>query len=138
MSGISFISNSEIGYILKSVKRKYIVGDASFANIPDDNVEMGITSYSHFTSEEPHFHTRVSTYEYIIEGSTKYYDLTNKKEYQFSKGDVVVIRKGTIYAQKSLDGTKIIFLKYPSGNDKVPVETTTEVELWRSAWECSI
>jgi len=138
MSGISFVSNSEIIQVLQSEKRKYFVGDVSFASIPDDNVEMGITQYKQFESEAPHYHTRVSTYEYIVEGSTKYYDVKNKKEYQFSKGDLVVIHKETVYAQKSLEGTKIIFLKHPSGNDKTPVESTSEIDLWLSAWDYSL
>jgi hypothetical protein len=41
-----------------------------------------------------------------------------------------VIEPGVVYAQKSAPGTEILFIKVPPGNDKVPVDTTPEVEAW--------
>jgi hypothetical protein len=35
-----------------------------------------------------------------------------------------------VYAQKSVPGTEILFIKVPPGNDKVPVDPTPEVEAW--------
>src|SRR5262249_29874975 len=46
------------------------------------------------------------------------------------KGDFYVIEPGVVYAQKSAPGTEILFIKVPPGNDKVPVDTTPEVEAW--------
>jgi hypothetical protein len=48
----------------------------------------------------------------------------------FRKGDFSAIEPGVAYAQKSAAGTEILFIKVPPGNDKVPIETTPEVEAW--------
>jgi hypothetical protein len=63
-------------------------------------------------------------------GLTAYLNLTTGEEYAFRKGDFYVIEPGVVYAQKSAPGTEILFIKVPPGNDKVPVETTPEVEAW--------
>jgi hypothetical protein len=61
-------------------------------------------------------------------GLTAYLDLTTGEEHVFRKGDFYVIGPGVVYAQKSAPDTEILFIKVPSGNDKVPVDTTPEVE----------
>jgi hypothetical protein len=38
--------------------------------------------------------------------------------------------EAVVYAQKSAPGTEILNIKIPPGNDKVPVDTTPEVEAW--------
>jgi hypothetical protein len=60
--------------------------------------------------------------------STTYLDLTTGEEQVFRRGDFYVIEPGIVYAQKSAPGTEILFIKVPPGNDKVPVDTTPEVE----------
>jgi len=133
-----FIKGTDVASALDSVNRQYLVGDLTqpqlLENICDSNVEMGITSYREYACEAPHYHTETTTYEYIVDGYTKYYDVTNHHEYYFSKGDVVVIRPETVYAQKSLPGTVIVFFKHPSGNDKISVETSLELESWLADW----
>jgi 8-oxo-dGTP diphosphatase len=52
------------------------------------------------------------------------------EEHTFRKGDFYVIEPGVVYAQKSAPATEILFIKVPPGNDKVPVDTTPEVEAW--------
>jgi hypothetical protein len=51
-------------------------------------------------------------------------------EQVFRKGDSYGIEPGVAYAQKSAPGTEILFIKVPPGNDKMPVDTTPEVEAW--------
>ena len=51
-------------------------------------------------------------------------------EHVFEKGDFYVIEPGVAYDQKSAPGTEILFIKVPPGNDKMPVDTTPEVEAW--------
>ena len=63
-------------------------------------------------------------------GLTACLDLTTSEEHVFRKGDFYVIEPGVVYAQKSAPGTEILFIKVPPGNDKVPVDTTPEVEAW--------
>ena len=65
-----------------------------------------------------------------LAGLTAYLDLTTTEEHVFRKGDFYVIEPGAVYAQKSAPGTEILFIKVPPGNDKVPVDTTPEVEAW--------
>jgi len=52
------------------------------------------------------------------------------EERVFRKGYFYVIEPGVVYAQKSAPGTEILFIKVPPGNDKVPVDITSEVEAW--------
>jgi len=61
---------------------------------------------------------------------TAYLDLRTREEQVFRKGDFYVIEPGVAYAQKSAAGSEILFIKVPPGNDKVPVDTTPEVEAW--------
>ena len=69
-------------------------------------------------------------FQYMTAGLTAYLDLTTAEEHQFRKGDFYVIEPGAVYAQKSAPGTEILFIKVPPGNDKVPLDTTPEVEGW--------
>ena len=136
MSGIQYLRSTDIGGVLKKKRRHYLVGDFSQSFlIVDPSVEMGISAYDHYACESPHYHTTTTTYEYILEGSTKYFDATNNVEHMFVKGDVVVIRPNTTYAQKSLPETKIVFFKFPSGNDKIPVEIDASISEWFEDWE---
>ena len=132
------VESGKISESLSEASRKYFVGDATFASIPDDNVEMGVTQYTEYSSESPHYHARVTTYEMILAGSIKYLDVEQKTEFEYQEGDLVVIRRGTVYAQKAQADTKIIFLKHPSGNDKVSVESDEFVKRWLSAWDFEI
>jgi hypothetical protein len=63
-------------------------------------------------------------------GLTAYLDLTTGEEHVFRKGDFYVIEPRLDYAQKLAPGREILFIKVPPGNDKVPVDTTPEVEAW--------
>jgi hypothetical protein len=135
---IQFIKNAEIRTALEKDRRHYLVGDFSQPLlIKDPTVEMGITIYKQYTCEDPHYHTRTTTYEYIIEGNTKYYDITNNCEYCFSQGDTVVIPPEIIYAQKSLAKTVIVFFKFPSG-DKISIEVDAKVKHWLEEWNNTI
>ena len=63
-------------------------------------------------------------------GLTAYLDLTTGEQHVFKRGDFYVIEPGVVYAQKSAPATEIFFIKVPPGNDKVPVDTSPEVEAW--------
>jgi quercetin dioxygenase-like cupin family protein len=80
--------------------------------------------------EQPHQHKQAFEFQYMTAGSTAYLNLTTAEEYVFRKGDFYVIEPGVVYAQKSTPSTEILFIKVPPGNDKVPVDTTPEVEAW--------
>ena len=94
-------------------------------------IEIGITRYANDTTfEAPHRHEQAFEFQYVTGGLTAYLDLGTKAEFVFGKGDFYVIESGVAYAQKSAPGTEILFIKVPPGNDKVPMDTTPEVEAW--------
>ncbi|WP_026699550.1 NUDIX domain-containing protein [Salibacterium aidingense] len=129
------ISNKDMQRTLENTARQYLAGNLQrpqeLSHFPEENVEIGITSYDTFTSEKSHYHIRASEYMYIISGMTEYMEVDTKQTYMFRKGDFFQIRPGTSYAQRSKPGTALLFIKTPPGNDKVVVEETREVTAWR-------
>jgi hypothetical protein len=98
-------------------------------HVPNSLIEIGITRYENEGKPElPHRHKRAFEFQYMTAGLTAYLDLTTTEEHIFRKGDFYVIEPGAVYAQKSVPGTEILFIKVPPGNDKVPVDITPEVE----------
>jgi 8-oxo-dGTP diphosphatase len=135
MPKISKISGQEIDQALQDVTRQYLVGDLkkpqTLKHVPSSLIEIGITRYADdTTSEAPHRHEQAFEFQYVTAGLTAYLDLGTAEEHVFRKGDFYVIEPGVAYAQKSAAGTEILFIKLPPGNDKVPVDTTPEVEAW--------
>ena len=98
--------------------------------ITDENLEIGITDYNEYTTEPVHYHTEATEYQYMISGWTEYMDVNTGEIYEFKKGDFYCIKKNTVYAQKSKRGTRILFIKVPSINDKNVVETSEKVSAW--------
>ncbi len=131
---IEKLDSSLIDKTLESEHRQYLCGDLKLPqkleNLKDDEVEIGITLYDSYRVEKPHYHTTCSEYQYILEGKTKYLDLSTMEEVEMKKGDFFIIRRGTKYYQKALKGTKILFFKYPAGNDKILVKLSKEQENW--------
>lgn len=139
MKSIEILTNETIKKSLQHSNRQYLVGELALpqelSHIQDKNVEIGITSYSQETIEKPHYHTQTNEYMYMLAGETKYLDLTNNIEFHLKKGDFFIIRKNTIYAQKSKENTTILFFKYPPGNDKRSVSLDDELTAWYASWQ---
>jgi 8-oxo-dGTP diphosphatase len=124
-----------IDQALRNVTRQYLVEDLqkpqALQHVPSSLIEIGITRYENEGKlEPPHRHKQAFEFQYMTAGLTAYLDLTTAEEHVFRKGDFYVIEPGVVYAQKSAPGTEILFIKVPPGNDKVPVDTTPEVEAW--------
>jgi 8-oxo-dGTP diphosphatase len=135
MPNILKISGQEINQALQDVTRQYLVGDLqkpqALRHVPSSLIEIGITRYEiEGQREPPHRHKQAFEFQYMTSGLTAYLDLATAEERVFRKGDFYVIEPGVVYAQKSVPGTEILFIKVPPGNDKVPVDTTPEVEAW--------
>ena len=134
MGNIIKIDNAEISNALKDVTRQYFVGNLSkpqqITFIKDDRLEIGISSYPDYFSEQPHVHAVATEYQYMISGWTEYMDLENGNVYVFRRGDFYAIEPGTSYAQKVKAGTDILFIKVPSINDKQLVEISGEKLKW--------
>lgn len=129
-----YIEASEIENVLNKEKRQYLVGDLKkpqrVHHFKKKDIEIGITDYDVNTIELPHYHSVVTEYQYVISGITMYMDLKTGEVFRFKKGDFFLIETNTLYAQKSTSGTRIIFIKTPSINDKHEVEASEEVIKW--------
>ena len=135
MPKILKISGQEIDQALRNVSRQYLVGNLqkpqALQHVPNSLIEIGIARYeSERKLGAPHRHQQAFEFQYVTAGLTAHLDLTTGDEHVFRKGDFYVIEPGVVYAQKSVPGTEILFIKVPPGNDKVPVDTTPEVEAW--------
>lgn len=137
MGHIITIKNEAIEKVLKSVSRQYLAGDLKRPQelefVRDKHLEIGITDYSEYATEPVHFHTEAVEYQYMLSGWTEYMDADTGEIYEFRKGDFYCIEKNTAYAQKSKKGTRILFIKVPSVNDKNVVETPEMIKAWYEA-----
>ena len=134
MGKFNKIYEKEIENILEHVSRQYLVGNLKKPQelnfVRDTNLEIGITDYSEYTTEVVHYHTEATEYQYMISGWTQYMDVDTGEVFDFKKGDFYGIEKNTTYAQKSKKGTRILFIKVPSINDKHVVEISDEIKKW--------
>lgn len=123
---MKIIRSEDVNHVLENQKRVYLVGDIKMPNgleaVKTDGYEIGISSYKEDTFDAPHVHLVNDEYNYIIEGSVKIYLFKEDKEYTFNKGDMFIILKDEAYAAKAKKGTKVIFSKFPGGNDKKLIE----------------
>lgn len=133
------ITSTAIDDALKSTMRQYFVGSLKLPqeleHIDDSNIEIGITDYKVYTPELPHWHKVAYEYQYMISGETKYLDIVSGEETSYAAGDFYRIEPETKYAQKSIGGTTIIFIKTPPGNDKVTVEVDSRTKAWLEKWD---
>ena len=134
MGKIIKIAGQDIENVLAGVSRQYLAGNLKRPQeldfIKDVHVEVGITDYSEYATEPVHFHTEAVEYQYMLSGWTMYMDVDTGDVYEFKTGDFYYIEKNTTYAQKSKKGTRILFIKVPSINDKNVVKTSEAVNAW--------
>lgn len=139
MNKFDVISSKAIDRAFITEQRQYLTGNLKMPQIldfiKDENVEIGMSRYKEYKVEQPHYHTDLAEYHLILKGETKYANVTENKEYVFKKGDFYIIRPNTIYIQKSLPGTELIFIKVPGINDKVPCESTDRINKWFEEWD---
>jgi quercetin dioxygenase-like cupin family protein len=133
------LTSESIQTALQDNTRQYLVGKLKLPqaldHIGDENIEIGVTDYKEYTAEAPHWHKVAYEYQYMLSGETKYMDVDTGEETYYKAGDFYRIDPDTKYAQKSLGGTTILFIKTPPGNDKVVVETSEIVQKWFERWE---
>ncbi len=134
MPEIVKLTADDITKALKGTTRQYLVGllqrPQKLAHINDGKIEIGITRYEKDATEQPHSHKQAFEYQYVIRGKTAYLDVETSAETEFAEGDFYMIKPGTVYAQKSIAGTEILFIKMPPGNDKMPAAATPAVANW--------
>lgn len=134
MTGILKISSEELDSALSNNKSQYLVGNLKLPqdldHIYDGNVEVGMAYYKEFTSDIPHVHEKVTEYQLILKGYSEIKNLITGEVTELSEGDFYVVQKETPYAQKSSEGTKLIFFKFPGVNDKEIVEIDDLTKSW--------
>lgn len=134
MGSIKTIRNDEIKIALEGITRQYFVGNLKRPQrmpfFKSESLEIGITAYDTFVSEPTHVHEVATEYQYMISGRTQYLDVETGKVHEFVAGDFYMIEPHTVYAQKSKPGTKILFIKVPSINDKRVVSVEEDVQKW--------
>lgn len=135
---MEFIHGEVLRQALEKSYRVYLCGDLEKPQemkwIHDAKNEVGISFYSRFTADQPHFHTTATEYNYIISGSSKVLLLKEQKEITLEAGSIFVFPPMTHYASKHQAGTRILFFKSPGGNDKHLIEMTESLQVWLQAW----
>lgn len=136
MSTFIKICREDIEKSLQNVTRQYLAGNLNrpqiINHIQTQSLEIGITAYEIFTSECAHYHTEAIEYQYMLDGWTQYIDTETHEVFNFVKGDFYAIPSNIKYAQKSKPGTKILFIKVPSINDKIDSPMDDKVLSWLS------
>ena len=131
---IKSIKAADIEDALALSTRQYLVGNLAkpqqLANLNDDDLEVGISSYAQSDFEAAHRHAKAKEYQLVLKGMTEYIDIDTKTKYTFGVGDFFVIYPGTSYIQRIKSDTRILFFKYPAGNDKELVAVPAELETW--------
>jgi 8-oxo-dGTP diphosphatase len=131
---IAHLSARTIEEALTGRSRQYLVGKLNLpqalSHIDDDDLEVGISTYSEPSVEPAHRHARAKEYQYVLKGMTEYMDLDTREVHRFVAGDFYVIYPGTTYLQRIKRDTRILFFKYPGGNDKETVPCDAEALAW--------
>lgn len=128
--GIEILSNDMLDGIFKNTYRHYLVGAFQEASLKDDNIEVGISNYRSFTYDMPHYHPRVTEYQYVIAGESALFDISNDRVYHLKQGDFFIVKPNTHYAEKHKSNTKVLFFKFPGENDKILIEVSYSIEMW--------
>lgn len=136
---IDVLHHEEIEQALEDNTRQYFTGNLKMPQqlrfLYDTDVESGISSYTEYWWEMPHYHTITSEYCYLLSGETKYIDLGTQKEYHMKPGDFYILRRGVPYLQKCQPGCRLFFVKVPGINDKVTVEWNNAMQCWCENWD---
>jgi 8-oxo-dGTP diphosphatase len=119
---------------LDATTRQYLAGalqrPQTLAPIHDTDVEIGISDYAQHGFEAAHRHARAKEYQYVLRGMTEYQDVDTGEVRRFTRGDFYVIHPGTAYIQRIKRDTRILFIRYPAGNDKQAVEAGAALAAW--------
>jgi 8-oxo-dGTP diphosphatase len=114
--------------------RQYLAGALQrpqpLAHVHDTDIEVGLSDYVKSGFEPAHRHARAKEYHYVLRGMTEYRDIDTAEVHRFRAGDFYVIYPGTAYVQRIKRDTRILFIKYPAGNDKQIVPMTDAVDAW--------
>lgn len=116
------IPAEEIEKVLAEGKRIYLAGDLKkpekVQHIANKFAEVGISSYKGDEGEDPHFHTKVFDFWYILEGEIALRDNKTGEVHEFKKGDFFQTKQNVCFSTLVRGPCRVIFVKAPSLNDK--------------------
>ena len=121
------INNQSINEALEKTSRQYLVGNLKLPqliqHIDESDLEIGISYYKEDNSyESAHWHPVQKEFQYVLSGRTVYTNAVTGEKYEYKEGDFYAIYPEICYKQVSDAGTKILFIKTPSVDDKVDWE----------------
>lgn len=112
------------------INRSYLVGNTIefnpqiFTPIHDVNLEFAITKHSKDTFEDAHYNDWNDEFNYIVSGKNIIYFIDSEELVILNSGDFIKIPSKTKYISKSKEGTEIVTVKIPGGNDKISLKLT--------------
>lgn len=140
MSSVEYIRCDELEKAFEHSYRLYLTGhlqrEQTYLKHIEDDIEVGMSDYREFTADVPHVHPIATEHGYVLSGKVRirfFGDAVEEEE--FSEGDYYLIRPGVCHASKNMDGTKILFIKAPGGNDKTPITVDEDTEAWLKSWD---
>ncbi|MBQ8791721.1 MAG: cupin domain-containing protein [Ruminiclostridium sp.] len=143
MNDINIIKKDALDEALSKKYRLYLTGrlqkPQNELQFIEDDIEVGISRYDVFTADTPHMHPVATEHAYVLEGSIRVRLLDgSEKEFEVNAGDFFVLRPGIPYATKNKEGTKVLFIKSPEGNDKTVVEADEKTKEWLGSWNVQL
>ena len=133
------IRKNDLDLALGQEYRQYLAGHLSrpqplLKHIEDD-IEVGMSLYTEFTADKPHFHPECTEHGYVLSGAVRVKILDTAEEEEFREGDFFLIRPNVRYASKNAPGTRVLFIKAPGKNDKMEIVPDEMTKAWLSAWD---
>ena len=98
--------------------------------IKEKGIGIGITVAHKNDVDAPHYHTKITEYQYVLDGRVCILDIETGKEYLYKKGDFYVIYPWFKHVQKMEKGSRVIFVKSEFIDDKILVDIDDELEKW--------
>ena len=128
------LRNQEIENATLKDYRQYFCGNLQRPQILDfiktDKLEIGISNYKKFTADTPHYHNTTADMIYVLSGEYHILLIEEQKIIVLNKGDFLSLPPKKPYVSKAKSNTKVLFIKYCNGNDKVSVNPSEYVKKW--------
>lgn len=119
---VAVFTPDEINTSLESTNRQYLQGDLKkeqlLSYIYSNNSEIGISDYKEYCHDDPHYHDFITETNYVITGRLCLHILDTGKDYVIEAGGVFSVPPKVKHVLKIQPGTRIIFFKNHSMNDK--------------------
>lgn len=132
---VAVFSPEEINASLEHTDRQYLQGnlqkEQNLSYIYSENSEIGISDYKEYCHDDPHYHDEITETNYVVRGKLCLRIMDTGEDYVIGAGGVFSIPPKVPHVLKIQPGTRVVFFKNHSINDKhvVPFEGP-ELEAW--------